>query len=531
MRAKLTNAVFSYLRQRRLLSSILPITNLSSPSLNPNWVSLFCTLPSNVSTCEPHSAEENGKGTSLSWRIESLPRGEPVGSAFRSWMGDGFPVRSADIFHSVNRLRKMKANKRALEVMEWVIRERPYKLKELDYSFLLEFTIKIHGPSQGDKIFNNVPSEFQNELLYNNLVISYLEKGLVKLSLAYMKKMRELGHTISHIVFNRLIILHSSLKRRKHIPRFLAQMKSSGVHPHVSTFNILMKMEANDHNLEGLARAFDKMKQAKVEPNEVSFCILATAYSVARLYTVSEAYVESIESSKTGNNWSTYDILLMLYGYLGKLKDLERTWGIIQEFPNIKSKSYILGIEAFGRIGELTKAEDLWLEMKAKKGLKLIDQYNAMISVYCKHGLVTKATKLYREIEETGCKPNAITFRHLALGCLRGGLLKETVKTLEIGMGFLVISKIRKSTPWLQTTFSIMEIFAENGDVENANKCIEELKYANYTRYSFVYNTLIKAYVKGKVYNSHLLKRMILGGARPDSETYALLKLVDQFQT
>lgn len=52
----------------------------------------------------------------LSYRIEKLPRGQPVGSAFQSWMGEGLPVQRGDIFHAINRLRKLNLNKRALEV-------------------------------------------------------------------------------------------------------------------------------------------------------------------------------------------------------------------------------------------------------------------------------------------------------------------------------------------------------------------------------------------------------------------------------
>lgn len=477
---------------------------------------------------KPNQEEES---KSLSWRIEKLPRGEPVGLAFQSWMGEGCPIHRGHIFHAINRLRKLKFNKRALEVMEWVVRERPYRPKELDYSYLLEFTTKLHGISQGEKLFSHVPLEFQNELLYNNLVIACLDKGVIRLSLAYMKKMRELGHPISYLVFNRLIILHSSPHRRKIIPRILTQMKADKVARHVSTYNILMKIEANEHNIEGLVKVFGEMKQQQVEPNEVSYCLLATAHAVAKLYTVAEAYVEAVEKSITGNNWSTLDVLIILYGYLGKPTDLERTWGIVQELPHVRSKSYMLAIEAFGRIGQLNRAEELWLEIKSKKELKSTEQFNSMISVYSKHGFIDKASGLFREMEMNGCKANAITYRNLALGCLKAGLLEEALKTLELGKGLTTSTRTRKSIPWLETTLSIVEIFSENGDVENAEKLFEELKTANYTRYTFVYNTLIKAYVKAKVYDPNLLRRMILGGARPDAETYSLMKLAEQFQT
>ena len=59
---------------------------------------------------------KKGKPSCLSYRIEKLPKGESVGLAFQSWMGDGFPIHRGDIFHAINRLRKLKMNKRALEV-------------------------------------------------------------------------------------------------------------------------------------------------------------------------------------------------------------------------------------------------------------------------------------------------------------------------------------------------------------------------------------------------------------------------------
>ncbi|KAK1394546.1 Pentatricopeptide repeat-containing protein, mitochondrial [Heracleum sosnowskyi] len=485
----------------------------------------YCSQTSN------NSDENLKEATTLCSRIEMLPRGDSIGSAFQSWMGDGFPVQRAGIFHTINRLRKRRRNKRALEVMEWVIRERPYRPKQLDYSYLLEFTTKLHGISQGERLFSRVPSEFQCELLYNNLVIACLDKGNITLSLAYMRKIRELGYSISHLCFNRLIILHSCAARKKAIPKILKQMRADKVTPHVSTFNILMKIEANQHNIDRLVNVYEDMKRAKVEPNEISFCILGTAHAEARLYTVCEAYVEAIEKCMTGKNWSTLDILIMLYGYLGKRKEVERKWRSLQELPHVKSKSFELAIEAFGRIGEVIRSEELWHEMKTKQGLKSTEQFNSMISVYCKHGFVSKATELCKDIEKIGCKPNAITYRHLALGFLKSGLVNEALQTLEQGMHHTTITKIRQSTPWLETTHSMVDIFAEKGDVENAEKLFDELKKANYTKYTFVYNTLIKAYVKAKIDDPKLLRRMILGGARPDSETYSLLKLTEQFRT
>jgi hypothetical protein len=61
-------------------------------------------------------SKEEEKPSCLSYMIEKLAKGESVGSAFQSWMGRGFPIHRGEIFHAINRLRKLKMNKRALEV-------------------------------------------------------------------------------------------------------------------------------------------------------------------------------------------------------------------------------------------------------------------------------------------------------------------------------------------------------------------------------------------------------------------------------
>ncbi|KAF9605186.1 hypothetical protein IFM89_014299 [Coptis chinensis] len=259
-------------------------------------------------------------------------------------------------------------------------------------------------------------------------------------------------------------------------------MKADKVAPHVSTHNILLKIEADGNNIESLTKVFGEMKRANVEPNEITYCILATVHFVARLYSVAEAYVEEIEKSKTGNNWSTLDVLLILYGYLGKEDELERTLGVIQKLPHVRYKSFVLAIEAFGRLGRLDRVEELWLEMKSTKQLNSTEHFNSIISVYCRRGLIDKASKVFKEMETNGCRPNAITYRHLTLGCLKAGLVEEALKTLEVGMDKTITSTVKRSTPWLETTLLVVELFADRGDVENVKRLFTELKEARYSR-------------------------------------------------
>ncbi|GMG98260.1 hypothetical protein Nepgr_000100 [Nepenthes gracilis] len=109
-----------------------------------------------------------------------------------------------------------------------------------------------------------------------------------------------------------------------------------------------------------------------------------------------------------------------------------------------------------------------------------------------------------------GCKPNAIIYRNLAFGCMKAGLVKEALKTLHLRMEQTAINQQDKEiNPMVGDHSTMVEIFAEKGDVENAEKLFQELK-ANNNKYTFVYNPLIKAYVKAKVYSPNLLRRIFL---------------------
>ncbi|EEC82943.1 hypothetical protein OsI_27919 [Oryza sativa Indica Group] len=476
---------------------------------------LLCELRrrpySSPSSSSPSCGRRGGAG-GVRW-AQRVERSASVCAAIRGWMGDGRAVHRGHVFHAVNRLRRRRLHRAALQVMEWIMRERPYKLSELDYSYLLEFTAKVHGISEAESLFLRIPQEYQNELLYNNLVMACLDLGLIKLAYGYKRKMRELSLPISPYVYNRLIILHSSPGRQKTISKILAQMKGDRVTPHTSTYNILLKIKANEHNIDGVARVFNDMKRAKVEPNEITYGILAIAHAVARLYTVSHTYVEAIENSMTGTNWSTLEILLILYGYHGKAKELKMTWDLMQGLPHIRPKSFILAIEAFGKVGSIDQAEEIWGKFESTRKPKLTEQFNSILSVYCRHGLVDKASAVFKEMRANGC------------------IVKEALKTMDIAKKEVVTKKVKSSTPWLETTHMILESFAENGDLVNAKRVFDELNESKYCRNSFVYNTLLKAHVKAKVYEPDLLRAMILRGAMPDAETYSLLGLIEQFKT
>lgn len=103
--------------RRRLIQAIHQTLSITFRYQNqPPLLSFFGSEATNKFLGEDMDSEQE-KPKCLSLRIERLARGEPVGFAFQSWMSEGFPIHRGEIFHTINRLRKRKLNKRALEVI------------------------------------------------------------------------------------------------------------------------------------------------------------------------------------------------------------------------------------------------------------------------------------------------------------------------------------------------------------------------------------------------------------------------------
>ncbi|XP_078148545.1 pentatricopeptide repeat-containing protein At1g07590, mitochondrial-like [Carex rostrata] len=471
-----------------------------------------------------HGLEHN----MLTSRLEKLPPGEAIVPVLKGWMRDGFAVDRNSIFQVLICLRGRHLHSCALEVMEWVVRERPYKLTEHDYSYLLECTSKCHGIARAEKLFQTIPKLYQNEFLYNELVMYCLADRNIELSHRYMKKMRKMSLPISPSVYNSLIALHLAPSRRENIPDILTQMKADGVKPHIHTFNILLNIHAEKHDIDELSKLFDEMQTADVEPNENTYCILAKAYAMARLYTVAESYVKDLERLKTEYNLVSLNALVMLYGCLNKVKELDLTWKSVQQLPCVDPDSYLLAIEAFGKVGLVSSAEEIWAKLRRFKKIDQPNQFNSILSVYCRYGIIEKAIGIRKEMDSNNCKPNAITYRHLTLGYLKAGQVTDAIKTLKDSKWTPLTKRNMQSTAWLESTLMVVEMFGHSGILDYAEFVFKELKRSKYSRHTFVFNALLKGYVTARVYRHEddVLEWMISDGAKPDAETYRLLKLI-----
>lgn len=111
----------THLLNQRLVQTIrqtLRVQYLPSTKI-PFDLACLCTQSCNTTSDlrnETSGPREEDYKPCLSYRIEKLDVGVPILSAFQSWMSDGLPVHRDNVIDTIDRLRKLKMYRRALEV-------------------------------------------------------------------------------------------------------------------------------------------------------------------------------------------------------------------------------------------------------------------------------------------------------------------------------------------------------------------------------------------------------------------------------
>lgn len=80
-------------------------------------------------------------------------------------------------------------------------------------------------------------------------------------------------------------------------------------------------------------------------------------------------------------------------------------------------------IDMYAKCGAINEALSLFREVSARKKDVLI--WNAMIGGFATHGLTMEALDLYGQMQETGIKPDEITYLCLLSACAHRGLVNE----------------------------------------------------------------------------------------------------------
>jgi pentatricopeptide repeat protein len=142
-------------------------------------------------------------------------------------------------------------------------------------------------------------------------------------------------------------------------------------------------------------------------------------------------------------------------------------------------------ISLYDKVGDTSKADDLFKTMKEEGIERIPSNYNSLM--ICHANDTAKVEKLYLEMKEDGIQPNVYIYNSMIKAFSR-----ELVKVEKLYLEMIVES----IEPSVVTYNTMIDVYAKNGKLEKAIEVFASMKKGGISPDVFTYNTMIDAYAK-----------------------------------
>ncbi|MCO5601844.1 hypothetical protein L7F22_055969 [Adiantum nelumboides] len=483
-----------------------------------------------LDTASENLTEGTSEETRQLWRrLEEIPAGRKPSSlkdVFDEWTSEGYTLSRAEIVYTITILRKHRKYWRALEVSDWVMREKPFELNDMDFGVRVELIAKLQGANKAADYFATIPKVFQTSMVYSILLTAYVEQNKEREAVNLLKQVEKLGLDQRTYMYNQLLYLYKKNGLMAGVLEVLKNMEEKNVQPDIYTYNMILDVRARKGQVSGMELVMARIEEDEnVEPDAATFALLAKGYLTAGLHEKADKAVEKVANSPFRRKRIVNLFLLKLYGSLGKEDQLERVWGLISEGPRVGTADCITMIRSLGMVGNSCRAEDIFEEMEEKIGKLTVHHYNALLSVYASLGRTQKGESLVKQLAKAKLHPNASTYHELVLMYLKAGQEQKALEVLSIAQKASLTS-IRKR-PMYSTYHALLDWCAEKGDVKRAEKLIKDLKRVGYSCAYRSYSVLLKAYENGAMTPYGFLDRLRADNIIPNQHIRKQLQMLD----
>ncbi|KAG1365503.1 putative Pentatricopeptide repeat-containing protein, mitochondrial [Cocos nucifera] len=179
-----------------------------------------------------------------------------------------------------------------------------------------------------------------------------------------------------------------------------------------------------------------------------------------------------MEGDDIKKNRCACKVLFPLYAALGKAEDVGRIWKVCEANPPHLMEC-LAAIEAWGKLGHVENAEEVFDNMlKTRKNLSS-ECYNALLKVYTNHKLLSKGKELAKRMSDAGCSIGPST---------RDALVKLYVEAGELAKADSILQKVAQWNlvmPLYSSYMAMLDQYSKRGDIHNAEKIFHRMKADN----------------------------------------------------
>ncbi|XP_026423855.1 pentatricopeptide repeat-containing protein At1g80270, mitochondrial-like [Papaver somniferum] len=378
--------------------------------------------------------------------------------------------------------------------------------EERDYATRLDLIAKVSGLPFAEKYLDeSIPEMFKGEKVYKTLLYNHIKAGNAKRAEQVFEKMRNLGFPVSGYACEQMIALYRKFDKKK-IANVLLLMDENDVKPTRFTYQILIDVKGKSNDTPGMEELVQDMKNDGLELDDHIRSVLARHYIYAGFDMKAGEILKEMETEDLEVKFGECNHLLPLYAALGKADQVERIWKLCESDGRVDDD--VAGISAFGKVGRVEKAEEIF-EKSVKSSSK---GYIALLNVYVDHKLVAKCEDLVKRMTSARLPIDPILCYSLVKFYVDAGEVEKADSVLQNALQ----QGDRRLKPSYKSFQLMMNQYSTRGDIHNTEKIFHHLKQTGYVSNIGDYQSLLQAYINGKVPAYGFRERIMADNLIPD---------------
>ncbi|XXG78950.1 hypothetical protein AAC387_Pa09g0121 [Persea americana] len=317
---------------------------------------------------------------------------------------------------------------------------------------LLSMYCKFECLDVAEKIFNRMSNWDMGS--WNCMISGYGKTGFEGKCIEVFREMQLIGLEADS---NSLVSVISSCSHLRLGRSLHCYVIKTSVDEDVSILNSLMGLYGRCGKLDVARRIFHRMHRDIVTWNTLIAAYAHSGRASEALSLFDQMLLENVKPSL-----ATLVSLLSACSHLAALNHGERIHNYIEEmgYECDVSLSTAL-VDMYAKCGQVRMAREIFDAMPERD----VISWNAMISGYGIHGNAKDAVEIFRQMEESGVSPNAVTFLATLSACSHVGLVKE-------GRHLFRRMKYYSIMPSLKHYSCMVDLLGRSGNLDEAEAMI-----------------------------------------------------------
>ncbi|KAL3841160.1 hypothetical protein ACJIZ3_025751 [Penstemon smallii] len=444
-----------------------------------------------------------------------------VSKVLDKWVEEGNEVTQTEVSITMLHLRKRRMYIKALQLSEWLESTKHIEFNESNYASRVDLIAKVRGLFKAEEYIQQIPESFRGEVVYRTLLANCVSASNVKKSEEVFNKMKNLKFPVTCFSCNQLLLLYKRTDKKK-IADVLLLMEKENIKPSLFTYQLLIDVKGQANDITGMEQIVETMKSQGIEPNTQIRTSLARHYANSGIKDKSEAILKDLEGDNISKNRWVCKKLLPIYATLGREDEVERIWNVCESKPRLGECT--AAVEAWGQLKKIEKAEAAFDKMMEKVKKPSSKHFAGLLKVYANNKKLAKGKELVKRMAESGCSVGPLTWDALVKLYVGAGEVEKADSILEKA------TKQKKGRPLFNSYFTILDHYAKRGDIHNAEKIFQKMRQAGYVSRLKQYQTLLQAYINGKVPVYGFSDRMKADNVFPNKVMAGQLARVDAFK-